>query len=76
MAVEMLALLGKQPLRGLVLTLQLANDQEDRGDHDDHREKRGEELQLGLRAPVGKRRRRRGCRHDQDRKISQRPDRA
>ena len=53
--VEMPALLREQPLRGLVLALQPANDQEDHGDDDDDREKRGEKLQPGLCPPVGER---------------------
>ncbi len=74
--VEMLALLGEQPLRRRVLTLQLAHDQIDRGDHDDHGEKRRGKLQLALRPPVGERRRHVGGGDDQDRKIRQGPDRA
>ena len=74
--VEMLGLLRQLALRGGVLAPQLAHDQEDHDDDDDDRERRGAELQLGLRPPVGERGRRLGGRDDQDRKVRQRPDRA
>ena len=51
----MLALLRQLALRGSMLAAQLAHDQEDHADHDDDRQRRGEELQPGLRPPVGER---------------------
>ena len=74
--VEMLALFREQPLRHQVLVLQLTDDEEDHDDDHDDRKRRGAELQLGLRAPVGQGGRRLGGRDDQDREMSQRPDRA
>ena len=74
--VEMLGLLRQLALRGSVLAAQLAHDQENHGDDDDDRQRRGVKLQPGLRPPVGERGRCLGGRDDQDRKMRQRLDRA